>query len=399
MTSIRRVGSGISTSRAWSISNDLEVTAPVKQEPMTPVEPVRRGFSDASDFKADADGDLAGALLADVGLTSDASSPEDSESRAALLENPHLRTFAGESTFEASAPAYAQRLGTPQASTPMLQARHFQQAERRAEAPPADPSLDPSDILSPDEAAWELQNLDTQPSTVSTKEAEDLLFLLESGDLSGLSDEELAALSDELGMEDADLEASGDADGLEASGAPEDSSDFLATMEDSGPELPRDEAPSTPPSSDFLADADDFTMEAVQAEAAYSAAYAEALTTGTALPPARREVPVSEPEPSVVVAPNADAQGVEAQDVERQDVATSNVAAQDVAASHVEARGAVAPDVAAQDVERQDVATSNVAAQDASPAVAAADVIEDVQDADLVEIDAARTPPPPPGES
>lgn len=335
MTSIRRVGSGISTSRAWSISSELEVTAPVKQEPMTPVEPVRRGFSDASDFKADADGDLAGALLADLGLTPDASSAsDDPEPRAALLENPHLRTFAGESTFEAAAPAYAQRLGLPQASTPMLQARHFQQAERRAEAPPADPSLDPSDILSPDAAAWELQNLDTMPSTVSSKEAEDLLFLLESGDLSGLSDEELDALSEELGTEDADLEASGDAsgdvDGLDASGAAlADENDFLATAEDSGPDLDPDAPQGAPPSSDFLADADDFTMEAVQAEAAYSAAYAEALATGTPLPPTRREAPVSEPEPSVVVAAD----------------------------------------------------------------------VEDVQDADLVEVDAAQTPPPPPLES
>ena len=172
MTSIRRVGSGISTSRAWSISSELEVTAPVKQDPMTPVEPVRRGFADTSDFQADADGDLAGALLADLGLTSDTSSEargrasglEAPEHRAALLENAHLRTFAGESTFEAAGPAYAQRLGTPQSSTPLLQARHFQQAERRAEAAPADRRMDPSDILSPDAAAWELQNLDTMPA-------------------------------------------------------------------------------------------------------------------------------------------------------------------------------------------------------------------------------------------
>ncbi|NRD62925.1 hypothetical protein HRD49_14340 [Corallococcus exiguus] len=334
MTSIRRVGSGISTSRAWSISSELEVTAPVQQQPMTPVEPVRRGFSDSSDFQADADGDLAGALLEDLGLTSGPSSEaggrasglEDPEARAALLENPHLRTFAGESTFEAAAPAYAQRLGTPQMSTPLMQARHFQQAERRAEASPADPSLDPSDILSPDAAEWELQNLDTMPSTASSKEAEDLLFLLESGDLSGLSDEELAALSDDLDMDDAAPDASGDAEGLEVSGAPEDSGAFLATLEDSGPEaLSADAPPSAPSSNDFLADADDFTMEAVQAEAAYAAAYAEA-----------RKNAASEPEPSVVVA--------------------------------------------------------------AEPADATAD-IEDVQDADLVEVDAAQTPPPPPLES
>ncbi|NNC00055.1 hypothetical protein HI113_39890 [Corallococcus exiguus] len=338
MTSIRRVGSGISTSRAWSISSELEVTAPVQQQPMTPVEPVRRGFSDSSDFRADADGDLAGALLEDLGLTSDpgaeaggrASGLEAPEARTALLENPHLRTFAGESTFEAAAPAYAQRLGTPQMSTPLMQARHFQQAERRAEASPADPTLDPSDILSPDAAEWELQNLDTMPSTASSKEAEDLLFLLESGDLSGLSDEELAALSDDLDMDDAAPDASGDADGLEVSGAPEDSGGFLATLEDSGPEaLSPDAPPSAPSSNDFLADADDFTMEAVQAEAAYAAAYAEA-----------RKNAASEPEPGVVVAP-------EATD-----------------------------------------ATADLP-----------DLIEDVQDADLVEVDAAQTPPPPPLES
>ncbi|RKH70230.1 hypothetical protein [Corallococcus aberystwythensis] len=322
MTSIRRVGSGISTSRAWSISNELEVTAPVKQDPMTPVEPVRRGFADESDFQADADGDLAGALLADLGLTSGPSPEargrapglEAPEPRAALLENAQLRTFAGESTFEDAGPAYAQLLGTPQTSTPLLQARHFQQAERRAEAAPVDPSMDPSDILSPDDAAWELQNLDTMPSTVSAQEAEDLLFLLESGDLSSLSDEELRALGDDLDVADAD------ADSLEAPGASDDSDGFLATLEDSGPELPPEEAPGTSSSSDFLADADDFTMEAVQAEAAYAAAYAEA-RSGTA--------PAAEAEPSIVVASD----------------------------------------------------------------------VEDVQDADLVEVDAAHTPPPPPLES
>ncbi|NOK13980.1 hypothetical protein [Corallococcus exercitus] len=350
MTSIRRVGSGISTSRAWGISTELEVTAPVKQQPMTPVEPVRRGFSDASDFKADADGDLAGALLEDLGLTPDTSSEtrgraaglEAPEPRAALLENAQLRTFAGESTFEEAAPAYAQLLGAPQTSIPLMQARHFQQAERRAEAPPADPSMDPSDILSPDAAAWELQNLDTMPSTVSAQEAEDLLFLLESGDLSSLSDEELRALSDDMGAEDA--EASDDAADLEASGTPDDPDGFLATMEDGGPDRVQEAPPLLASTGDFLADADDFTMEAVQAEAAYAAAYAEARATGGApgveAPAARREAPASEPEPGVVVAP------------------------------HVEA----------------------------APADEVMD-IDDVQDADLVEADAAHTPPPPPLES
>lgn len=271
MTSIRRVGSGISTSRAHSISSELEVTAPVRQEALAPVDPVRRGFSDTSDFQADAEGDLAGALLADLGLTeagpalrgrASPDAPEASESsRAALLENSQLRTFAGVSEFEASAPSYAQRLGTAQpSSSPLMQARLFNEG-RRTEAVETDPSLDPSDILSPDAAAWELQNLDTMPRTVSAQEAEDLLFLLESGDLSQLSDEELRALSEEV---DAEPEASAQ----ETAGGPELSEgDFLATLEDSGPEFGALGSMNVPPPDDFLADVNDFTLDAPQADA------------------------------------------------------------------------------------------------------------------------------------
>ena len=274
MTSIRRVGSGISTSRAHSISAELEVTAPVRQEALAPVDPVRRGFSDNSDFQADAEGDLAGALLADLGLTeagpaprgrASPASPDASEaSRAALLENSQLRTFAGVSEFEASAPSYAQLLGTAQpSSSPLMQARLFNEG-RRTEAVDTDPSLDPSDILSPDDAAWELQNLDTMPRTVSAQEAEDLLFLLESGDLSHLSDEELRALSEDVGAGSTDAEVEASAQGT--AGGPEGSEgDFLATLEDSGPDFAALGSMNVPPPDDFLADVNDFTLDAPEA--------------------------------------------------------------------------------------------------------------------------------------
>ncbi|RKH41618.1 hypothetical protein [Corallococcus llansteffanensis] len=267
MTSIRRVGSGISTSRAHSISSQLEVTAPVRQEPLAPVDPVRRGFSDSSDFQADAEGDLAGALLADLGLTeagpaprgrASPASPDAPESRAALLENSQLRTFAGVSEFEAAAPSYAQLLGTSQpSSSPLMQARLFNEG-RRTEAVSTDPSLDPSDILSPDDAAWELQHLDTMPRTVSAQEAEDLLFLLESGDLSHLSDEELRALSEDVGAGSADPEQ-------EAAGPEVSEGDFLATLEDSGPEFAALGSMNVPPPDDFLADVNDFTLDTPEA--------------------------------------------------------------------------------------------------------------------------------------
>lgn len=271
MTSIRRVGSGISTSRAHSISAELEVTAPVRQEALAPVDPVRRGFSDNSDFQADAEGDLAGALLADLGLTEAGpaprgrASPDAPEaSRAALLENSQLRTFAGVSEFEASAPSYAQLLGTAQpSSSPLMQARLFNEG-RRTEAVDTDPSLDPSDILSPDDAAWELQNLDTMPRTVSAQEAEDLLFLLESGDLSHLSDEELRALSEDVGAGSGDAEVEASAQGT--AGGPEGSEgDFLATLEDSGPDFAALGSMNVPPPDDFLADVNDFTLDAPEA--------------------------------------------------------------------------------------------------------------------------------------
>ena len=340
MTSIRRVGSGISTSRAHSISAQLEVTAPVRQEALAPVDPVRRGFSDASDFQADAEGDLAGALLADLGLTEAGTAPrgraspearEAPESRTALLENSQLRTFAGVSEFEAAAPSYAQLLGTSQpSSSPLMQARLFNEG-RRTEAVSTDPSLDPSDILSPDAAAWELQNLDTMPRTVSAQEAEDLLFLLESGDLSHLSDEELRALSEGMDMEDGSADPELDAAGAETAGPEVSEGDFLATLEDSGPDFATLGSMNVPPPDDFLADVNDFTLDAPEAQ-----------------------------EASVVVAPDAQ-------------------------------------------VEAEAGTEARIEAGTEAPVEAHAEAqIEDVQDADVMELESApaadTAPPPPPHE-
>ncbi|RKG99487.1 hypothetical protein D7V97_31645 [Corallococcus sp. CA053C] len=348
MTSIRRVGSGISTSRAHSISAQLEVTAPVRQEALAPVDPVRRGFSDASDFQADAEGDLSGALLADSGLAEAGPAPrgraspearEAPESRAALLENSQLRTFAGVSEFEAATPSYAQRLGTSQpSSSPLMQARLFNEG-RRTEAVSTDPSLDPSDILSPDAAAWELQNLDTMPRTVSAQEAEDLLFLLESGDLSHLSDEELRALSEGMDMEDGSADPELDASGTETAGPEVSEGDFLATLEDSGPDFAALGSMNVPPPDDFLADVNDFTLDAPEAQ-----------------------------EASVVVAPDAQ---VEAE------------------------AGTEAPIEASTEAPIEASTEARIEAHSEAH-------IEDVQDADVMELESApaadTTPPPPPHE-
>ncbi|RKH06995.1 hypothetical protein D7X74_33340 [Corallococcus sp. CA047B] len=350
MTSIRRVGSGISTSRAYSISSQLEVTAPVRKEPLAPVDPVRRGFSDDSDFQADAEGDLNSALFADLGPGEAAPNAahgragvEAPEPRAALMENSQLRAFAGVSEFEASAPSYAQRLGMP-TSTPLMQAR-LANAPRRAEEVETDPSMDPSDILSPDAAAWELQNLDTMPRSVSAQEAEDLLFLLESGDLSGLSDEELRALSEESG-DDADLDASGATAG---------SDDFLATLDDSVPDVEYAEGSmNIPPPDDFLADVNDFTLETAPEaqEAAQPEAPAEA-------------APAFTHEDSVVVAQDLNATAP--------------------AFTH-EDSVVVAPDLDA-------TAQAAGLPVDAAVLASAEADVEDVQDADLLEAEAATAPP------
>lgn len=118
MTSIRRVASGIasSISRATSLSSSLEVTAPVRKEVAPPVEPVRRGFSDQSDFQPGVE-DLESPLLGHVPLLA---------GRPGEPTPEPLRSYTGESDFQARAPRYGHLLGTnvppPRASLPGQQA-------------------------------------------------------------------------------------------------------------------------------------------------------------------------------------------------------------------------------------------------------------------------------------
>ncbi len=101
MTFIRRLPPGIASPIARSTS--LEVTAPVrKQEETAPVEPVRRGFSDQSEFQADVDG-------ADAPLYAHA--PLLSGRPGAPTPEP-LRSYTGASDFQARAPRYGYLLGT-----------------------------------------------------------------------------------------------------------------------------------------------------------------------------------------------------------------------------------------------------------------------------------------------
>ncbi|MFY2556610.1 hypothetical protein ACN469_03105 [Corallococcus terminator] len=170
MTSIRRLSSSILSSlRRTSLDVDNSVSPLTQSESLDPVSKIRRGYSDESDFQADgADG--ADALL---GSFSTDEAEDGGSSRA--LEHAALRVFSGESSFESAAPRYAQRLGS-QLPSALGAPRDFgngpERASRRGEAGVPDAS----DILSPDEAAWELQNLDT--SSTSVDAPEDLLSML-----------------------------------------------------------------------------------------------------------------------------------------------------------------------------------------------------------------------------
>jgi|GEM_PF-2355667 len=171
MTSIRRLSSSILSSlRRTSLDVDTRVAPPTQSESLDPVSKVRRGYSDESDFQAEgADG--ADALLAS--FDTDEVGGEEGPSRE--LDHAALRVFSGESSFESAAPRYAQRLGS-QLPSALGAPRDFgngvEQASRRAGASVPDAS----DILSPDEAAWELQNLDTSSPGVDAPE--DLLSMM-----------------------------------------------------------------------------------------------------------------------------------------------------------------------------------------------------------------------------
>jgi hypothetical protein len=178
MSTIRRVLSGISSSisRARMNVETEPVTPPSPRESVQPLPPVRRGFSDQSDFQAQVD-DLDASLAAHAPHLAGGASPA---SAGGASQPQQLRVFSGESSFESafesSRPRYAQMLGSQLPSSlgaPEERSGGIGSVSGRGGVGGAD--MD--DLLSPDAAAWELQNLDTAaPSAV---EPEDLLFMLD----------------------------------------------------------------------------------------------------------------------------------------------------------------------------------------------------------------------------
>lgn len=98
MSSIRRLLSGISTSATWAAR--YEVSAPIRQKPTAPVEPVRRGFSDQSDFQSSSEAEHS--LLGAYAPLLAGSSRQAREA---------MRVYAGLSDFQAAHPRYQHLLG------------------------------------------------------------------------------------------------------------------------------------------------------------------------------------------------------------------------------------------------------------------------------------------------
>ncbi|MCP3058191.1 hypothetical protein LXT21_05380 [Myxococcus sp. K38C18041901] len=251
MTSIRRLSSSILSSlRRTSLDADVGSVAPTKpSESLEAVEKVRRGFSDESDFQVDgADG--ADALFATLG----SDDVEPGESRE--LEHAALRVFSGESSFESAAPRYAQRLGSQLPSSlgaPRDSGNAAGPSSRRGGANVPDAS----DILSPDEAAWELQNLDT--SSPSVDAPEDLLSMLDPpgnawGPVHPALDLHMDAFEDSVGgadgldagraLEGPSMAQSAAAEWMDESVRPAGPNEFLADLNDLGDMVPEDIGPA-----------------------------------------------------------------------------------------------------------------------------------------------------------
>ena len=179
MSTIRRLLSGISFSRTQLKVETEPVTPLTPGEPLQPVAPVRRGFSDQSDFQAEVD-DIGASLAAHAPLLTGQASP----TQGGAPSPEQLRVFSGESSFEPAPPPYARwlgsqlpsTLGAPGESSGGVGGLSAGRGRSGMSAP------DMQDLLSPEAAAWELQNRDTSTPTLSTLtlEPEDLLSLLDS---------------------------------------------------------------------------------------------------------------------------------------------------------------------------------------------------------------------------
>lgn len=118
MSSIRRILSGISTAATWAAR--LEVTAPIRHQPTAPVEPVRPGFSDHSDFQSAHE---AGHSLLE------AHAPNLS-GKARKSSDP-MSAYTGHSDFQARLPRYQHLLGT---NVPPPPARYWEAWRSRSGA-------------------------------------------------------------------------------------------------------------------------------------------------------------------------------------------------------------------------------------------------------------------------
>jgi hypothetical protein len=118
MTSIRRLLSGISSSAvSWA---RYEVTAPIRHKPTAPIEPVRRGFSDHSDFQSSEEAEHS--LL-------EAHAP-NLAGRARKTPDP-LSAYTGKSDFQARFPRYQHLLGT---HVPPPPARYWEKTQSKSQA-------------------------------------------------------------------------------------------------------------------------------------------------------------------------------------------------------------------------------------------------------------------------
>ena len=123
MSSIRRIMAGISSAAAWATR--LEVTAPIRHQPTAPVEPVRRGFSDHSDFQSAEEAEYS--MLA-THAPNLAGQPRKSF-------DP-MSAYTGRSDFQARPARYHHLLGT---NIPAPPARYWEAWRSRSAPTPAAP--------------------------------------------------------------------------------------------------------------------------------------------------------------------------------------------------------------------------------------------------------------------
>jgi hypothetical protein len=117
MSSIRRLLSGISSSAvSWA---RYEIAAPIRHKPTAPVEPVRRGFSDHSDFQSSEEAERS---LLDAHAPSLAGRPP-------RLQDP-MSAYTGSSSFQARLPRYQHLLGT---NVPPPPNRYWEAARSRSQ--------------------------------------------------------------------------------------------------------------------------------------------------------------------------------------------------------------------------------------------------------------------------